>query len=74
MKKRFEMWCGTGWPKGWVKAFNLKIPEDECVVVWPIVDTETCGNIDGFPKPEQWYCIAFTSESQLEICNLLNKK
>jgi hypothetical protein len=50
------MWAGRGWEN----------------TSWPIVDTKTCGEIDGEPREDQIYCIAFSHESQAHICKLLN--
>ena len=69
-KRRYEQWAGTGIPKEW-KSFGFKDPSG---IVWPIVDTETCGPIDGFPSPDQWYLVAFDSDVQAKILALLNEQ
>lgn len=68
---RYEAWAGTGWPRGWAGEIGFG---SRSGVVWPIVDTETCGEIDGQPKPEQWCCIAFDANTQRLICDLLNNR
>lgn len=70
MKIRYECWAGRGIPKEW-EYFGF---EDPSGVIWPIVDLETCGPIDGYPKPEQWYCVALDHNIQDRICRLLNKE
>lgn len=56
--RRYEEWAGKETPIG---------------TVWPIVDTETCGLINGSPTPEQWCAVAFDPDVQARICRLLNK-
>lgn len=58
---RFDCWAGRGLPKGWAKNMGLT-GEDVGDVVWPITDGETCGDIQGFPKPEQVLCWCPSSE------------
>ncbi len=67
-KRRYEEWAGTGIPKCW-KDLGF---DDPSGVVWPIVDNETCGPIDGTPEQEQWFAVAFTPAAQAMICKLLN--
>lgn len=64
MSRRFESWAGTGWPKGWGAG--------DGDVVWPIVDTATCGPIDGYPRPEQMLCWCPSHEKQQALCAVLN--
>ena len=42
-------------------------------VIWPIVDSEICGPINGFPRPDQWCAVAFDPDLQARICRLLNE-
>ena len=71
-EKRFQQWAGTGWPKGWAKAFNIPdLPETG--TLWPIVDTHAGHVIDGYPTHEQWFCVAFTSQHQALLHRLLNE-
>lgn len=66
--KRYQSWAGTGWPRGFE---NMGI-ESVTGIVWPIVDNETCGEIDGYPTAEQWFCVAFDFKAQGVICDALN--
>ena len=70
IEDRYEAWAGTGWPRGWAGEMGFV---SDSGIVWPIVDIETCGEIDGKPKPEQWCCIAFDPKTQSLICKLLNE-
>lgn len=64
--RRFEMWVGQGLPKGWAENMGMA-GEDVGDVVWPIVDNQTCGPIDGYPRPEQMLCWCPSSEKQQEV-------
>lgn len=64
----FEMWAGTGYPESWAKTTGV----DSGVTVWPIINKETCGTINGYPRPDQWYCVALDHKDQERICNALN--
>lgn len=66
---RYEMWCGSGLPKGWAEAMGIEYDGD---TVWPIVDSETCGPIDGTPRPDQMLCWAPSSEKQVILFKILN--
>lgn len=68
---RYSMWAGQGLPIGWARQMGL--PEDEIGdVVWPIVDDQTCGPINGSPRPEQMLCWCPSSEKQRIVFALLN--
>lgn len=68
--ERYKCWAGTGWPKG-LDDLGFK---SKTGIVWPIVDNEKCGPIDGFPTPEQWCAIAFDFDMQRIICDNLNRQ
>lgn len=68
---RFEMWAGMGLPKGWAENMGLK-GDDVGDVVWPIIDKEMCGPIDGFPRPDQMLCWCPSSEKQRQVFEMLN--
>ena len=67
---RFACWVGRGLPKGWAKSMGLK-GDDIGGVVWPIVDSETSGPIDGFPRPEQMLCWCPSIEKQHQVVKAL---
>lgn len=69
MNRRFTCWAGWYKPDG--HFFNNS---KEIDTIWPIVDNKTCGEINGEPRPDQFYCIAFSSEAQGNICRLLNEQ
>ena len=68
MTDRYQMWAGQGLPKAWAENMGVE-PGD---TVWPIVDSETCGAIDGFPKPDQMLCWCPSVEKQQTVFRLLN--
>ena len=68
-KDRFQSWAGNWIPKRW-EDLGFSDSRD---VVWPIVDAMKCGFIDGYPKSDQWYAVAFDSDEQARICKLLNQ-
>jgi len=70
MKERYQKWAGRGVPKSW-EDLGFDNPSG---VVWPIVDSATCGPIDGFPKPWQWSAVALSPDMQSTICRLLNEE
>lgn len=65
MKRRFEMWAGR-----WIPEF---IVGGNDITLWPVVDAETCGKIDGSPRPEQVLCWAADAPTQALIASLLEK-
>lgn len=65
-RTRFEQWAGIDCPDDSLMPFSG-------VTIWPIIDRETCGPIDGFPREDQFFAVAFTSASQAVIANALNK-
>jgi hypothetical protein len=67
MKKRFISWAG------WANSVAFSKDFEGIDILWPIIDNKNCGEINGEPRPDQFYCVAFSSESQAEICKLLNK-
>lgn len=69
MEKRFSCWAGIYKPSG--HLFNNLTDID---TIWPIVDNKTCGEIYGEPRPDQFYCMALSSEVQGKICRLLNEE
>jgi hypothetical protein len=71
-RPRFSCWCGQGLPKGWAENMGY-IGDDVGDVVYPIVDNETCGMIDGYPKPEQMLCWCPSSEKQSQVVTMLRK-
>lgn len=46
-------------------------PYEKVTAVWPVVDTWAV-SVDGYPKPDQWFCAAITSDAQRAICDALN--
>lgn len=69
---RFQTWAGT--TSMGVLERLLGIPEtEEPLTVWPIVDHETCGPINGFPRLDQWCAVAFSSEMQNTVARALEK-
>ena len=72
MNKRYTMWAGMGIPEWLISVLDGKKPKSAEPAIWPIIDNETCGEIQGEPTPDQFFCIAFTSATQRTICNALN--
>jgi len=69
---RFSCWAGQGLPKGW--AENMGLTGDNVGdSVWPIVDNETCGAIDGSPRPDQMLCWCPSSEKQSQVVEMLRR-
>lgn len=70
--RRFQTWAGTA--STGVLEKLLGIPEtEEPTTVWPIVDHETCGPINGFPRTDQWCAVTFSSEMQNTVARALEK-
>lgn len=72
MNKRYIMWAGMGIPEWLTAVLDGKKAKPEEPAIWPIIDDETCGEIQGEPSPDQFFCVAFTSATQRIICNALN--
>lgn len=66
-QQRFETWCGQGLPKAWAENMGI----DAGDTVWPIVDTQTSGPINGRPNPEQMLCWCPSLEKQTLVASLL---
>lgn len=66
-KQRFEAWCGQGLPRAWAENMGIEAAD----TVWPIVDTESSGAINGFPTPEQMLCWCPSAEKQGTVLSLL---
>ena len=82
-KDRYACWAGISHEKYldvMASVFNgagegiwrKKVKEMRFEILWPIVDNETCGAIDGFPRPDQMCAFAFSPTVQREICDALN--
>lgn len=74
---RYVMWAAPSNPAwlGWVFRKNLEKDKDNAPfpeAVYPIVDNDTCGIIDGEPRPDQYFCICFDADSQRKVFNALN--
>lgn len=67
---RFQTWAGTTSKGVLERALGLPITE-EPLTVWPIVDRETCGPINGFPRMDQWCAVTFSSEMQNTVARAL---
>jgi len=68
-EKRYEAWAGRS---SWA---GLGIPGEllnTTRTIWPIVNLETCGPIEGSPTVDQFYAVVFDPDEQERICNLLN--
>lgn len=65
--ERFSRWAGMGLPRGWAENMGISDPGD---TVWPIVDNETCGPIDDWPKPEQMLCWCPSVEKSAQVYEL----
>lgn len=64
MSKRFSAWAGR---------YKLKDHFFKNIdTIWPIVDNKNCGEIQGEPRSDQFFCIAFDFITQGIICNTLN--
>ena len=61
---RFEQFAGFLVPEGHAVFGGM--------TVHPIIDRETCGPIDGYPKESQWFAVAFSATDQEEIAAALN--
>lgn len=83
MNDRYQAWAGIGHEKYMDvmlsvlngkgdEVWRKKVKEMRFETLWPIVDNETCGPIDGYPKPKQMMAFAFTPSAQAAICNALN--
>ena len=72
MNKRYAMWVGICIPEWLISVLDGKKPKSSEPAVWPIVDNETCGEIEGEPRPDQFFCVTFNSEDQRKVCNALN--
>ena len=70
-RPRFTMWAGQGLPKGWAENMGGRYADFDGDIVWPIVDNDSCGVIDGFPKPEQMLCWCPTPDKACEVLRLL---
>ena len=64
--ERFQQWAGI--------SIQLPIRGAEGKQVWPIIDSETCGDIDGFPRYNQFFCFATNPEDQKRLCEVLNER
>lgn len=73
---RYVMWAAPAnpswldWALKSAKTREKKAPFPDSI--WPIVDNDTCGVIDGSPRPDQYFCICFDSESQKKVFDALN--
>ena len=61
---RFEQFAGFLVPEGHAVFGGM--------AVHPIIDRETCGPIDGYPKESQWFAVAFCATDQERITAALN--
>lgn len=66
-QQRFEAWCGQGLPKAWAENMGVDVAD----IVWPIVDTEISGPINGYPAPEQMLCWCPSPQKQALVLELL---
>ena len=71
-RPRFSCWAGTGLPKAWAENMGFR-GEQVADSVWPIVDNQTCGPIDGYPKTEQMLCWCPSVEKQSQVVSMLRK-
>jgi len=80
---RYQCWAGIGHEKyldvmtsilngEGEEIWRKKVQEMRFETLWPIVDKETAGDIDGFPRPDQMLCFAFSPSDQEKICEALN--
>lgn len=69
---RFECWMRRGLPRGLAKNMGGRFANFGGDFVWPIVDRETCGAIDGYPNPDQMLCWCPSAEKQRLVCDVLN--
>ncbi len=72
-RPRFSCWAGQGLPRGWAQNMGGRFADFDGDVVWPIVDNETCGPIDGYPKPDQMLCWCPSAEKQSQVVTMLRK-
>jgi hypothetical protein len=70
------MWCGivtkeySDWIFDIFNGGNSECPKVDAI--YPIVDSKTCGDFNGEPRPDQWLCACTSSEKQRFICDALN--
>lgn len=69
---RYQAWAGIGNPDV-IKSFFDGTPRPNIDAIWPIVDSEHCGGINGYPDLSQFFCVAFSSVSQQKITDALNE-
>ena len=67
-ERRFVSWCGQGLPEGWAKNMGLPVGD----IVYPITDTASGDEIDGWPTPKQILCWCPSSEKQRQVVDMLN--
>lgn len=70
-RARFNCWAGQGLPRGWAENMGGRFADFDGDVVWPIVDSETSGPIDGFPTPDQMLCWCPSPEKQSQVVKAL---
>lgn len=70
-RARFNCWAGQGLPRGWAENMGGRFADFDGDVVWPIVDSETSGPIDGFPRPDQMLCWCPSPEKQSQVVEAL---
>ena len=72
MNERFATWAGVMSPAVLQELLGYPTTEQP-MTIWPIVDRETCGSIDGYPRHDQWCAVAFTSKMQDIVAHALEQ-
>lgn len=82
-EQRYQCWAGVshenyldvmasildGSRQDWIK----KVKEMRFETIWPVIDNETCGQIEGFPKPNQMMCFCFDPKDQARVAKAMNQ-
>lgn len=72
MSLRYEMWAAPVNPEWCAWLVNQRQDRPRIEAVYPIVDNETCGPIDGTPRDDQHFCVCFTPKDQRKVWLMLN--
>ncbi len=76
--QRYDMWAAPSNPY-YIKWFLDSIKKGKQIkdkplveAIYPIVDTKTCGPINGFPRADQFFCVCFNEKDQRRLWHILN--
>lgn len=83
-KGRYSAWAGIGHSSYLdvmeaifgrrTEDFKKMKKEMRFETIWPIIDNHNCGDIDGFPRPDQMCAFTFEATTQAALVKALNRE